>query len=112
MYSIVLDTNVVISALRSRRGASFAILRQIGEAWVPLISVRLILEYEAVGKREAERVGLPASAVDAIVRTFCFVGRETDVYFRLRPFLPTRPRRRIPPRTDRKSTRLNSSHLG
>ena len=69
MYSIVLDTNVVISALRSRRGASFAILRQIGEAWVPLISVPLILEYEAVGKREAERAGLPASAVDAIVRT-------------------------------------------
>src|ERR1017187_9606901 len=61
--------NVVISALRSRRGASFAILRQIGEAWVPLISVPLILEYEAVGKREAERAGLPASAVDAIVRT-------------------------------------------
>ena len=88
MYSIVLDTNVVISALRSRRGASFAILRQIGEAWVPLISVPLILEYEAVGKREAERVGLPASAIDAIVRTFCFVGRETDVYFRLRPLLP------------------------
>src|ERR1035441_164762 len=55
MYSIVLDTNVVISALRSRRGASFAILRQIGEAWVPLISVPLILEYEAVGKREAGR---------------------------------------------------------
>src|ERR1019366_9251902 len=99
MYSIVLDTNVVISALSSRRGASFAILRQIGEAWVALISIPVILEYEAVGKREAERVGLPASAVDAIVRTFCFVGRETDVYFLLRPFLPTRPRRRIPPRT-------------
>src|ERR1035441_2091160 len=118
MYSIVLDTNVVISALRSRRGASFAILRQIGEAWVPLISVRLILEYEAVGKREAERVGLPARAVDAIVRTFCFVGREADVYFRLRP-IPTRPRRRIPPRTgssrpcgrhrNAQRTRLNSS---
>jgi putative PIN family toxin of toxin-antitoxin system len=88
MYSIVLDTNVVISALRSRRGASFAILRQIGESWVPLISVPLVLEYEAVGKREAERLGLPASTVDSIVRAFCFVGRETDVYFRLRPFLP------------------------
>ncbi|HXM42356.1 MAG TPA: putative toxin-antitoxin system toxin component, PIN family [Bryobacteraceae bacterium] len=88
MYSIVLDTNVVISALRSRRGASFAILRQIGKTWVPLISVPLILEYEAVGKREAERLGLPASTVDAIVRAFCSLGRETDVYFRLRPFLP------------------------
>ncbi len=57
MYSAVLDTNVVISALRSRRGASFGILREMGESWVPLISVPLILEYEAVGKRQAERLG-------------------------------------------------------
>ena len=53
MHAIVLDTNVVIAALRSRRGASFAILRRLGQSWVPLISVPLILEYEAVGKREA-----------------------------------------------------------
>jgi putative PIN family toxin of toxin-antitoxin system len=88
MYSIVLDTNVVISALRSQRGASLAILRRIGEGWVPLISVPLLLEYEAVGKREAKRLRIPESTVDAIVRAFCFAGRETDVYFRLRPFLP------------------------
>ncbi|MDP8982851.1 MAG: PIN domain-containing protein [Acidobacteriota bacterium] len=56
MYSIVLDTNVVIAALRSQRGASFAILRQFGRGWVPLISVPLLLEYEAVGKREAQRL--------------------------------------------------------
>jgi predicted nucleic acid-binding protein len=87
MYSIVLDTNVVVSALRSRRGASFAILRRIGRAWTPLISVPLILEYEAVGKREAERLNVPESTVDSIVQAFCFAGRETDVYFRLRPFL-------------------------
>jgi len=88
MYSIVLDTNVIISALRSRRGASFAILRRIGQGWVPLISVPLILEYEAVGKREADRMKIPESTVEAVVRAFCFAGRETDVYFRLRPFLP------------------------
>jgi putative PIN family toxin of toxin-antitoxin system len=88
LYSVVLDTNVVISAIRSRRGASFAILRQIGKSWMPLISVPLILEYEAVGKREAVRLGLPVGAVDVIVRAFCFLGREIDVYFRLRPFLP------------------------
>jgi len=52
MYSVVLDTNVVIAAFRSRRGASFAILRRFGMGWEPLISASLILEYEAVGKRE------------------------------------------------------------
>src|SRR5437016_4187566 len=88
MYSVVLDTNVVISALRSRRGASFAILHRIGRGWVPLISAALILEYEAVGKREAQRLKIPESTVEAIVRAFCFVGRETDIHFRLRPVLP------------------------
>jgi predicted nucleic acid-binding protein len=88
MYKIVLDTNVLVSALRSRRGASFAILKRIGEAWEPLISVPLILEYEAVGRREAELLGIPVSTADAIVRAFCFTGRETNVYFRVRPFLP------------------------
>ena len=76
------------SALRSQRGASFAVLRRIAEAWTPLISVSLILEYEAVGKREAERLKIPESAVEAVVRAFSFAGRETDVYFRLRPILP------------------------
>lgn len=88
MNFVVLDTNVVISALRSRRGASFAILRQIGDAWTPLISVPLILEYEAVGLREADLLNIPAQAVEAIIRAFCFFGRETPVYFRLRPSLP------------------------
>ena len=88
MYKVVLDTNVVVSALRSRRGASFAILQRIGDAWQPLISVPLILEYEAVGKREAERLGIPAATVDAIVSAFCFAGRETNVHFRVRPVLP------------------------
>lgn len=64
MNLIVLDTNVVVSALRSRRGAAFAILRRIGEAWTPLISVPLILEYEAVGLREADRLNIsPQSAL-------------------------------------------------
>jgi putative PIN family toxin of toxin-antitoxin system len=87
MDFVVLDTNVLVSALRSRRGASFAILRRIGEAWTPLVSVPLILEYEAVGLREAELLNIPAQTVEAIIRAFCFFGRETPVYFRLRPFL-------------------------
>lgn len=89
MDFVVLDTNVVVSALRSQRGASFAILRRIGEAWTPLISVPLILVYEAVGLREADLLNIPAQSVEAIVRDFCFFGREIPVYFRLRPSLPT-----------------------
>ena len=88
MHSVVIDTNVVIAALRSRRGASFAILRRLGQGWMPLISVPLIPEYEAVGKREALRLKIPESTVEAIIRAFCFIGRETEIHFGIRPFLP------------------------
>jgi predicted nucleic acid-binding protein len=53
-----------------------------------LISVPLVLEYEAVGKREAQRLSVPESSVKAIIRAFCFIGRETDIHFRVRPSLP------------------------
>ena len=87
MDFVVLDTNVLVSALRSRRGASFAIIRRIGQAWAPLMSVPLILEYEAVGKRQAKLLKIPEETVEAIIRAFCFFGREIDIHFRLRPFL-------------------------
>jgi predicted nucleic acid-binding protein len=53
-----------------------------------LISVALLLEYEAIGKREAQRLKIRESAIDAMIRAFCFVGRETDIHFQLRPVLP------------------------
>jgi hypothetical protein len=55
-----------------------------------LISVALLLEYEAIGKREAQRLKIRESAIDAMIRAFCFVGRETDIHFQLRPVLPLR----------------------
>jgi len=88
MYSVVLDTNVIVAALRSRRGASFALLRRIGKGWLPLISVALMLEYEAVGKRQARLLSIPDGTIDMIVNGFCFVGREVDIHFRVRPALP------------------------
>ncbi len=83
-----MDTNVIVAALRSRRGASFALLQNIGQSWRPLISVPLILEYDAIAKREAGRLRIPVSTVEAIVNAFCFHGQETAVHFRLRPSLP------------------------
>lgn len=48
---IVLDTNVLVAASRSRNGASFAVLRALRERrFVALVSVPLMLEYEAVLK--------------------------------------------------------------
>jgi predicted nucleic acid-binding protein len=68
MHSTVLDTNVLAAALRSRRGASFAILSELGKSWTPLTSVPLILEYEAVARRETTQLKIPEHAVEAVVR--------------------------------------------
>jgi predicted nucleic acid-binding protein len=46
MYRVVLDTNVLVSALRSRSGASFRLISMLGDPrWQSVVSVALILEY-------------------------------------------------------------------
>ncbi len=79
---------MVIAALRSRNGASFALLSAIGVTWQPVISVALILEYEAVAKREAQRLGIRQNAVEAILDAFCAIGQPAQVNFQVRPQLP------------------------
>ena len=51
---LVLDTSVLVAALRSRRGASYKLLSQIDAGvYQTAVSVPLVFEYEAVGKRHA-----------------------------------------------------------
>ena len=48
MQQIVIDTSVLIAALRSRRGASYRLLEMAGDTrWQLNISVALALEYDA-----------------------------------------------------------------
>jgi predicted nucleic acid-binding protein len=52
MHEIVLDTNILVAALRSKRGALFQILSLIGTGiFRSNISVALAVEYEEVLKR-------------------------------------------------------------
>ena len=52
-YSVVIDTNVLVLALRSRDGASFLLISLLGESdkFDLYISVALVLEYEDAAKR-------------------------------------------------------------
>ena len=53
MKEVVLDTNVIVAAFRSRNGASYKVVRSIGSPeWRPNLSVALALEYEDVLKRK------------------------------------------------------------
>lgn len=89
MQRIVIDTSVLIAALRSKRGASYRLLEMTGDPrWQLNMSVALALEYEAVGKREAQKLGIPDSVIDDIVDVLCERSQHHAVHFRLRPELP------------------------
>lgn len=85
----VLDTNVFIAGLRSRRGASYRLLDLLEtKVFVPVLSDSLIAEYESVGVRVLAPVGFNPINIRDAVDVVIACGRYSDVYFKLRPALP------------------------
>lgn len=85
---VVLDTNVIVSGLRSSRGASFRALQLVGrQGFEMTLSVPLVLEYEDVLKREGAALGLTDEDVDALVQFWCSVGHLQEIHFLWRPVL-------------------------
>ncbi len=86
---VVIDTNVLVAALKSRRGASYKLVSLIpSDKFSIVISVPLILEYEAVLLRGE----LPAAITDQNINDFidflCSAAIHQKVFFLWRPFLP------------------------
>lgn len=85
---VVLDTSVLVAAVRSNAGASFALLRLLRrERFKIAISVPLVLEYEAVLLRESHPQTFEADDVGALVDYLCLVGRRQEIFFLWRPLL-------------------------
>ena len=90
MIRVVLDTNILVAAFRSRDGASNLLLRYVaGGKLMPLISVALFLEYEAVLKRAEEQLvhRLSIPDVDNVLAAFASASEVVDVSFLWRPQL-------------------------
>jgi len=85
---IVLDTNVICSALRSRHGASSALLRLLGtDAYEAHLTVPLYLEYEEQAQRiVADGIIARGPATD-ILDFICEAMVLDAVYYLWRPFL-------------------------
>ncbi len=82
---IVLDTNVLVSGLRSRLGSAFRVLTAIADGKVEVaLSVPLVLEYEDALLRATN---LSATEIRQVVAYLCSVGYLQKVYFLWRPFL-------------------------
>nr|VFJ45751.1 MAG: PIN domain-containing protein [Candidatus Kentron sp. FM]VFJ45952.1 MAG: PIN domain-containing protein [Candidatus Kentron sp. FM]VFK07393.1 MAG: PIN domain-containing protein [Candidatus Kentron sp. FM] len=87
--NIILDTNVIISAMRSRHGASNRLLRLLGQRnWRANLSVPLLLEYEEVCKRIMPPLGVSCDAIDEFLDYLCGVCRHRRIFYLWRPELP------------------------
>ena len=85
-----MDTNVVIAAFRSRRGASNALLGRVLERQVvPVCSTALFLEYEDVLSREETRAatGHTLRDVETIMSALATLAEPVDISFTVRPLL-------------------------
>jgi putative PIN family toxin of toxin-antitoxin system len=89
MRRIILDTNVLVSALRSRRGRSNRLVSLVGsETFDLVVSVPLVLEYEDAALRQIDALIYSPDEVREIIDFLCWAGEATPIYYLWRPFLP------------------------
>lgn len=87
---IVLDTSVLVAALRRRRGASNELLRRVAQSSLrPLVSTALFLEYEDVISRAEQRLatGMSERDIESFLAALASACDPVEVHFRWRPQL-------------------------
>jgi predicted nucleic acid-binding protein len=85
--NVVIDTNVLVTALKSNKGWAYDLLRYIGCGhFQHIITVPLILEYEDVLLRK-NMVPISTQEVNAVLDYICHTGTEKQVHYLWRPHL-------------------------
>ena len=87
---LVLDTDVIVAAMRSPSGASAAILRAARQSTVTLLlSVPLVLEYEAVCLRREHltATGFTEQETREIINTIVAIAETVTTFYLWRPQL-------------------------
>jgi len=76
----IIDTNVFLSALWSRRGAAFEIFAELRRGrWQIVLSNHLVFEYEEVAKRKAAEMGLALEEIDDVLDAICATGERRQL---------------------------------
>lgn len=85
---VVIDTNVLISGLRSKRGASHKLLMLIGKGRFEVnVSVPVVLEYEMVTRRQVDELHLDEDDIGDVLDYICSQANQRKVFYLWRPFL-------------------------
>ena len=85
---IVLDTNVLFAALKSRRGASYKLISLLPNRRFSIaISVPLVIEYEDVLRRGRLSDSITEKDISDFIDFFCYIGDQQEIFFLWRPFL-------------------------
>lgn len=85
---IVIDTNVLFTTLKSSQGASYKLISLLPyEALITVISVPLVVEYEAVLKRVELTSEITHEDIDDFIDYLCGISEHQGIYFLWRPFL-------------------------
>jgi len=85
-YRLVLDTNVILAAMRSQTGASHRLLLTLGHPhWQSVITPALMYEYEDVARRPGHTPGLSSQDITNILDLIYLQSDRQLVWFSWRP---------------------------
>lgn len=88
MLTVILDSNIVLSGLKSKNGSSFRVLKALeSERFEIAISVPLVLEYESVLSNHLDRKIFTDEDIKDFIDYLCRIGRPTEIYYLWRPIL-------------------------
>ncbi len=79
---IVVDTNVFVAALRSKRGAANFLVNGLDdERWQLNLSNALVLEYEDVLGREEMRTFISSAEINKTINAVCSISRFHKIFY-------------------------------
>ena len=86
---VVLDTNIFVSALRSDKGASYAVISQLpSDQFRIVLSIPLYVEYQDALTRPEHMSGAgTAEEILAFLRYICSIAHRQRIFFLWRPWL-------------------------
>jgi putative PIN family toxin of toxin-antitoxin system len=85
---VVLDTNVLVAAMRSKHGASSAVLQRLALGqFRPAVSTALCLEYDDVLHRPGMVPAYTPQQITDFIDSILTDAQEAYIYFNWRPFL-------------------------